>query len=71
MVVGKEVRSDHDRPRKVRGGMSPWWSKAEARRCGLPSRATFQTIPWIRISIRKEQDKGKLQISKEKLLPPH
>ena len=44
----------------IRGGMSPRLSKAEVERCGLPSRATFQTVPWIRISIRKEQDKRKL-----------
>ena len=43
-----------------RGGMSHWLSKTEVRRCGLPSRATFQTIPWIMISIRKEQYREKL-----------
>ena len=43
----------------IQGGMSPWQSKAEVRRCGLPSRATFRTIPWIRISIRKEHDRKK------------
>ena len=39
--------------------MLPRLSKAEVRMCDLPSRATFWTIPLIRISIRKAQDIGK------------
>ena len=35
-------------------------SKAKVKRCSLPLRATFQVIPQLRISIRKEKDKGKL-----------
>ena len=36
--------------------MLPQLSKAEVRRCDLPSRAMFRIIPLIRISIRKAQD---------------
>ena len=41
----------------VRGRILPRLSRAEVRGCGLPSRVTFWIIPWVRISIRKEQDK--------------
>ena len=46
----------------ARGGMSPRLSKVKVRKCGLPSRITFRTIPWIRIRIiiKKEQYRGKL-----------
>ena len=40
--------------------MPPRLSKAEVRKCGLPSRATFQEILLIRIHFMKAQDKGKL-----------
>ena len=71
MVVGKGVKSNQDRLAKVQGGVSSWQSKAEVRGSVLPSKATFQTIPWIRINIKKGHDRGKLQISWEKLLPSH
>ena len=54
-----EVRSRESK-RVIWGGMLPRLSKAEVRRYGLPSRVMFQTTPLIRISIRKEQDKGRL-----------
>ena len=44
----------------VRGGMSPRLHKAEVRRCGLASKATFREILMIRIHIMKAQDKRKL-----------
>ena len=47
-------------PDGIRGEMSPWLSKPEVRRYALPSRTTFRTIPWIKISIKKEQYRGKL-----------
>jgi len=40
--------------------MLPWLSKAKVRRCGLTSRVTFWIIPLMRITIRKEQDRGRL-----------
>jgi len=40
--------------------MPPPLSKAEVGRYGLTSKATFRTIPLIRISIKKEQDIGRL-----------
>ena len=40
--------------------MLPQLSKAEVRRSGLLSRAMFRTIPLLMISIRKEQDEGRL-----------
>ena len=55
----------------IRGGKSPRLSIAEVGRCSFPSKPTFWIVPWIRIRIKKEQNRGKLQISKEKLLPPH
>ena len=39
--------------------MLPPLGKAEVRRCGLTLRAMFQTIPLMRISIKKEQDRGR------------
>ena len=42
----------------VRGGIPPQLGKAEDKGYGLPLRATLRTIPWKRISIKKEQDKG-------------
>ena len=71
MVVGKGVKSDQDRLAKVRGGVLSRQSKAEVRGSIPLSRATFQTVPWLRINIKKGHDIGKLQISWEKLLPPH
>ena len=44
----------------IQGGMLPQLSKAKVRRCGLSSRATFRTTPLMRISIRKEHDRGRL-----------
>jgi len=43
----------------VRGRTPPWPSKVEDKGNGLPLRVTLQTIPWKRISIKKEQDKGR------------
>ena len=60
MVVGKGVKSDQDCLAKVRGGVSSRQSKAEVRGSVLLSRVTFQTIPWIRINIKKGHDRGKL-----------
>ena len=64
MVIGVgEQRTElgYKGPKKmVRGGTLPQQGKAEVRRCGLPSRVTFQAISLIRICIRKEQGKGKL-----------
>ena len=37
----------------------PRLSKSEVKGCGLPLRVTFWIIPWVRISIRNEQDRGK------------
>ena len=71
MVVGKGVKSDQDHLAKVRGVVSSRQSKVEVRGSVLWSRATFQTVPWIRINIKKGHDRGKLQISWEKLLPLH
>ena len=39
--------------------MLPLLGKAEVRRCGLTSKAMFRTIPLMRISIKKEQDRGR------------
>ena len=44
----------------IRGGVLPRLSKAEVKRCGMPSRAMFRTTPLMKISIKKEQDKGRL-----------
>ena len=71
MVVGKGVKSNQDRLAKVGGGVSSRQSKAEVRGSVLPSRATFQTVPWVRINIKKGHGIGKLQISWEKLLLSH
>ena len=60
VVVGKGVKSDQDRLAKVRGGVSSRQSKAEVRGSVLLSRATFQTVPWIRINIKKGHDRGKI-----------
>ena len=68
MVVGKGVKFDQYRLAKVQGGMSSRQSKVEVRGRVLLSRATFQTVPWIRINIKKGRDRGKLQISWK---PPH
>ena len=68
MVVGKGVKFDQYHLAKVQGGMSSRQSKVEVRGRVLPSRATFQTVPWIRINIKKGCDRGKLQISWK---PPH
>ena len=43
----------------VRERTPPQLSNAEEKRDGLPLRAILWTIPWNRISIKKEQDKGK------------
>ena len=45
--------------RVVQERAPPWLGNAEGKRDGLPLRATLQTIPWNRISIEKEQDKGR------------
>ena len=37
--------------------MSSWQSKAEVRGSVLPSRATFYTVPWIRINIKRDMTK--------------
>ena len=41
----------------VRGRTPPQPGKAKDKRNGQPSRMTLQTIPWNRISIKKENDK--------------
>ena len=41
--------------------MLPQLSKAEIGRYGLTSKATFWTIPLMRISIKKERDIGRLR----------
>ena len=43
----------------VRGRTPPQPGKAEDKGNGLPLRMTLRTIPWKRISIKKEQDKGR------------
>ena len=43
----------------VRGRTPPRLGKSENKGHGLPLRATFRTIPWNKISIKKEQDKGR------------
>ena len=58
--MNKKVRYSRGGPRVIRGGMRPWLSKAKVGRYGLPSRATFWTTLLVRISIRKEQDRGRL-----------
>ena len=42
----------------VQERIPPQLGKAEDKGYGLPLRATLWTIPWKRISIKKEQDKG-------------
>ena len=44
----------------VWGAMPPRLSKANVRKCGLPSRATFRKFLLIRIHFMKALDKGKL-----------
>ena len=58
-MVMKVQKSD-PRRKVSRGGMLPRLSKTEVRKCGLTSRATFWTTLLMRISIRKEQDRGRL-----------
>ena len=43
----------------IRERTLPWLGNAEEKRDGLPLRAILQTIPWDKISIKKEQDKGR------------
>ena len=43
----------------VQGRTLPRPGKAENKGNGLPLRVTLRTIPWKRISIEKEQDKGR------------
>ena len=60
MLIREETKSDQihfgDGPRKN----SSSTGKAEEGGHGLPPRVTFQTIPWKMMSVKKEQDKGKL-----------
>ena len=51
-----EIRLRSSR-RVVQGRIPSRLSRAEVRGCGLTSRVTFWIIPWVRISIRKEQDR--------------
>ena len=44
-------------PSPVQGRTPPRPGKAEDKGNGLPLRMTLWTIPWKRISIKKEQDK--------------
>ena len=64
MLIREEMESDQSHPRgrgwRKLGRIPTRLGKAEDRGHGLLSRATFQAIPWKRISIKKEQDKGKL-----------
>ena len=67
MLVSEEVSFDHNREQ-----MPSRLIKAEVRRGGLPSRATFQEILLIQISITEAQDRGKpLKYLEIKLLQPH
>ena len=43
--------------RVVQGRIPSRLSRAEVKECGLTSRVTFWIVPWVKISIRKEQDK--------------
>ena len=54
MLVSEEVSFDHNREQ-----MPHRLIKVEIRRGGLPSRAMFQEILLIQISITEAQDRGK------------
>ena len=48
-------------PGVVQGRTPSQLGKAGDKAYGLPLRATLQTIPWKMISIKKEQDKERLE----------
>ena len=59
MLVSEEMKSDQSQLRNGPRKNPPRLGKAEDKGHGLPLKATFRTIPWKRINIKKEQDKGR------------
>ena len=59
MLVSEEMKSDQSHPGGGQGRTPPRLGKAEDKGYGLPLRATLRTIPYNRISIKKDQDKGR------------
>ena len=56
--MSEEMKSDQSHSGVVQGRIPPRLGKVEDKGYGLPLRATFWTIPWKMICIKKEQDKG-------------
>ena len=58
MLISEGMKSNRNHPRSNLRKNPPRLGNAEEKRYGLPLRAIFRTIPWNRISVKNEQDKG-------------
>ena len=59
MLVREEMKSNQSHPEGGTRKNPPRLGKAKDKGYGLTLRATFRTIPWKMIGIKKEQDKEK------------